>query len=85
MAWVARTEKAMRAVASPVLTDDLETYARIRTGVASDGADWVQTSRGLGTDVPDGNGGMRAVNGTSELHIRNMFDAWAGYMREGAL
>lgn len=72
------------AVASPVLTDDLETYARIRTGLASDGADWVQTSRGLGSDAADGNGGLRAVNGTSELHIRNMFDAWAGYMRDGA-
>ena len=72
------------AVASPVLTDDLETYARIRAGLVSDGTDWIQTSRGLGTDTADGNGGMRATNGTSELHIRNMFGAWADYMRGGA-
>jgi phenylpropionate dioxygenase-like ring-hydroxylating dioxygenase large terminal subunit len=72
------------AVASPVLTDDLETYARLRIGLASDGADWVQTSRGLGTDVTDGEGGLRATNGTSELHIRNMFGAWAAYMRKAS-
>lgn len=70
------------AVASPVLTDDLETYGRLRLGLLNDGPEWVQTSRGLGQDVPDGNGGLRGVNGTSELHIRNMFAAWAAYMRE---
>ena len=65
------------AVASPVLTDDLETYDRLRRGLASEGNDWVPMSRGLGRDTHDGNGGLRAENGLSELHIRNMFDCWS--------
>jgi hypothetical protein len=26
---------------------------------------------------------LQAENGLSELHIRNMFDSWAGYMAGG--
>jgi len=70
------------ASASPVLTDDLETYDRLRGGLHAEGADWVTVSRGQGRDRPDGNGGLRAENGLSELHIRNMFDAWVRYMSE---
>ena len=36
------------AVASPVLTDDLEIYDRIRSGLTTNGNDWVSMSRGLG-------------------------------------
>ncbi|MBK19543.1 MAG: ribosomal subunit interface protein [Rhodospirillaceae bacterium] len=70
------------AVASPVLTDDLETYDRIRRGLMTDGNDWIATSRGLGGDAPDEDGGWCAENGLSELHIRNMFDAWSHYMTD---
>ena len=68
------------AVASPVLTDDLETYARIRRGLTTDGNDWIAMARGLGRDTEEADGGRCAENGLSELHIRNMFDAWSGYM-----
>lgn len=68
------------ATASPVLTDDLETYDRLRGGLESHGNDWVPMSRGLGCDVADGHGGLQAENGLSELHIRNMFAAWAHHM-----
>ena len=71
------------ASASPVLTDDLETYDRLRGGLESSGNDWVTMSRGLGRDVADGHGGLQAENGLSELHIRNMFDSWSSYMAEG--
>jgi hypothetical protein len=30
--------------------------------------------------VPDAHGGRRGQNSTSEVYIRNMFDAWLGYM-----
>lgn len=70
------------AVASPVLTDDLETYSRLRRGLATEGSDWIPVSRGLGRDTPDAHGGRQAENGLSELHIRNMFDAWSGYMSD---
>jgi len=42
------------------------------------------STRGLGRDAPDGKGGLQAENGLSELHIRNMFEAWAKYMAEPA-
>ncbi len=80
-----RFANVTNAVASPVLTDDLETYFRIRCGVESEGSDWIPTSRGLGRDVEDGNGGWRAENGLSELHIRNMFRCWSDYMGGAAI
>ena len=65
---------------SLVLTDDLETYDRIRMGMSSAGAEWLQIGRGFETDRDDGNGGRRGLNSTSEIYIRNMFDAWLGYV-----
>jgi hypothetical protein len=68
---------------SLVLTDDLETYDRIGTGMTSAGAEWLQIGRGLDTDVPDAHDGRRGKNSTSEVYLRNMFDAWLGYMTAG--
>ena len=65
---------------SPVLTDDLETYGRIGQGVASAGAEWIEIGRGYATDRPDGEGGVEGIDSTSEIYIRNMYDAWLGYM-----
>lgn len=77
-----RFANVTNAAASPVLTDDLETYSRLRRGLEMDGSDWVPVSRGLGRDIPDAHGGRQAENGLSELHIRNMFEAWSGYMSD---
>jgi hypothetical protein len=63
-----------------VLTDDLEIYNRIGLGISSEGAEWLQIGRGFQSDVPDERGGRRGKNSTSEVYIRNMFDAWVGYM-----
>lgn len=65
---------------SPVLTDDLETYNRIRMGLSSEGPEWLEIGRGYATDQPDEHGGRRGKNSTSEIHIRNMFEAWQSYM-----
>jgi phenylpropionate dioxygenase-like ring-hydroxylating dioxygenase large terminal subunit len=65
---------------SLVLTDDLEIYNRIGMGVASGGAEWLEIGRGFTSDQPDEHGGRRGRNSTSEVYIRNMFDAWCGYM-----
>ena len=35
------------------------------------------------SDVPDAHGGRRGANSTSEIYIRNMLDAWLGYMTNG--
>ncbi len=68
---------------SLVLTDDLETYDRIGAGLVSAGAEWLQIGRGLDTDLPDAHDGRRGKNSTSEVYLRNMFDAWVGYMTAG--
>jgi phenylpropionate dioxygenase-like ring-hydroxylating dioxygenase large terminal subunit len=65
---------------SLVLTDDLEIYNRIDLGLSSEGAEWLQVGRGYQSDVPEQYGGRRGVNSTSEVYIRNMLDAWLGYM-----
>ncbi|MGB6965915.1 MAG: Rieske 2Fe-2S domain-containing protein [Xanthobacteraceae bacterium] len=65
---------------SLVLTDDLEIYNRIRLGLSSEGAEWIEIGRGLQSDLPDAHGGRRGQNSTSEVYIRNMLQAWLGYM-----
>jgi hypothetical protein len=68
---------------SLVLTDDLEIYNRIGMGLSSEGAEWIEIGRGLQSDVADAHGGRRGKNSTSEVYIRNMFDAWLRYMTNG--
>jgi len=68
---------------SLVLTDDLEIYNRIDMGLTSAGAEWLEIGRGYQSDLPDEHGGRRGKNSTSEVYIRNMFDAWLGYMTNG--
>src|SRR5580704_8657254 len=68
---------------SLVLTDDLEIYNRIRMGLSSEGAEWIEIGRGYRSDLTDDHGGRRGVNSTSEVYIRNMLDAWLGYMSNG--
>jgi len=68
---------------SLVLTDDLEIYNRLDMGMSSEGAEWLQIGRGYQSDVPDAHGGRRGKNSTSEVYIRNMFDAWLAYMTNG--
>lgn len=65
---------------SLVLTDDLEIYNRIDLGLSSEGAEWLQIGRGYQTDQPDAHGGRKGINSTSEVYIRNMLEAWLGYM-----
>ena len=65
---------------SLVLTDDLEIYTRIGFGFESAGAEWLEIGRGYAGDIPDEHGGRRGKNSTSEIYIRNMFDAWLGFM-----
>lgn len=65
---------------SLVLTDDLEIYNRIGIGLHSDGAEWIEVGRGYHSDVRDEFGGLKGKNSTSEVYIRNMFEAWRGYM-----
>ncbi len=67
------------SAASPVISDDLELYERLRTGNGYDGAGWIPYTRGLNEDREAGNGWTRTP-ATSEAFIRNQFRAWAHYM-----
>jgi phenylpropionate dioxygenase-like ring-hydroxylating dioxygenase large terminal subunit len=75
-----RFANVVNGTGSLVLTDDLEVYNRIGLGVSSGGAAWLEIGRGYTSDQPDEHGGRRGANSTSEIYIRNMFDAWRGYM-----
>jgi phenylpropionate dioxygenase-like ring-hydroxylating dioxygenase large terminal subunit len=75
-----RFANIVNGTGSLVLTDDLEIYNRIGLGISSEGAEWLQIGRGYSSDVPDEHGGRRGKNSTSEVYIRNMFDAWVQYM-----
>jgi hypothetical protein len=68
---------------SLVLTDDLEIYNRIDIGLSSEGAEWLQIGRGYQSDIAEQHGGRKGINSTSEVYIRNMLDAWQGYMSGG--
>jgi phenylpropionate dioxygenase-like ring-hydroxylating dioxygenase large terminal subunit len=68
---------------SLVLTDDLEIYNRLDMGMSSEGAEWLQIGRGYHSDVPDSDGLRRGKNSTSEIYIRNMFEAWLDLMVNG--
>jgi phenylpropionate dioxygenase-like ring-hydroxylating dioxygenase large terminal subunit len=65
---------------SLVLTDDLEIYTRIGIGLGSAGPEWLAIGRGFDSDRADEHGGRRGKNSTSEIYIRNMFDAWLALM-----
>ena len=79
-----RFANVVNGTGSLVLTDDLEIYNRIGLGISSESAEWLQIGRGFQSDVPDEHGGRRGKNSTSEVYIRNMFEAWIGYMDEAA-
>jgi phenylpropionate dioxygenase-like ring-hydroxylating dioxygenase large terminal subunit len=69
---------------SLVLTDDLEIYTRVSLGLSSAGGEWLEIGRGYAGDLPDDHGGRRGKNSTSEIYIRNMFDAWLAFMAHDA-
>src|SRR5262249_41672654 len=68
---------------SLVLTDDLEIYNRVGLGLSSAGAPWLEIGRGYAGDLPDEHSGRRGKNSTSEVYIRNMFEAWFDLMTRG--
>lgn len=67
---------------SPVLTDDLEVYERMQTGLHTTGNQWVDYARGIGRDIDTGDGTQRGGTGTSEIANRNQFSAWLNYMSD---
>lgn len=72
------------SAASFVQTDDLESFQRAQKGLRSQHTDWVDISRGLGTEEPDSEiNGMRGL-ATHEMAVRAQYKAWLGYMQGAA-
>ena len=77
--------RLINSPASMVGPDDWDAYTRMQTGLHSQSADWVDMHRYMGqdTDVPDYDG-MKKAPGTSDLSVRNQYQAWLDYMcKEG--
>jgi phenylpropionate dioxygenase-like ring-hydroxylating dioxygenase large terminal subunit len=65
--------------ASLIASDDLEIFERCQRGLEGAAQDWIDVRRGVLADRREGDGSVRSP-GTSELAIRNQFEAWRGYM-----
>lgn len=67
------------SAASPVISDDLEIYERVKLGNAQGFREWIPMSRGMDEDR-ERTAGYTRTPSTSEAYIRNQFAAWAAYM-----
>jgi phenylpropionate dioxygenase-like ring-hydroxylating dioxygenase large terminal subunit len=65
--------------ASLVASDDLEIFERCQRGLEGAGADWIDVRRGALADTRQSDGSILGP-GTSELAIRNQFEAWKSFM-----
>jgi phenylpropionate dioxygenase-like ring-hydroxylating dioxygenase large terminal subunit len=72
------------SAASFVQTDDLESFARVQSGLRSCASDWVDISRGLGEEEPDLERNATRELATHEMVVRAQYQAWLGYMRGAA-
>lgn len=69
--------------ASMILSDDIEIFERVQSGLANPEPEWLDQSRGLATDRAREDG-SRVSAGVSELPHRAQMGAWLRYMTEAA-
>jgi phenylpropionate dioxygenase-like ring-hydroxylating dioxygenase large terminal subunit len=69
--------------ASMILSDDIEIFERVQSGLANAAPEWLDQSRGLATDRADNDGRVYSP-GVSELPHRAQFGAWLRYMTGAA-
>jgi benzoate/toluate 1,2-dioxygenase subunit alpha len=72
------------SASSFVQTDDLESFVRAQKGLRSNLSDWVDISRGLGTEEPDRERNATRGLATHEMVVRAQYRAWLDYMGEAA-
>ncbi|HEX6690471.1 MAG TPA: SRPBCC family protein, partial [Burkholderiales bacterium] len=65
--------------ASLVASDDLEVFERCQRGLEDAALDWIDVRRGALGDRRQADGSTLG-SGTSELAVRNQFEAWLQYM-----
>jgi len=69
--------------ASMILSDDIEIFERVQTGLSNPAPEWLDQSRGLATDRRGTDGRVQSA-GVSELPHRAQYGAWLRYMTEAA-
>ncbi|MFO0987192.1 MAG: aromatic ring-hydroxylating dioxygenase subunit alpha [Alphaproteobacteria bacterium] len=69
--------------ASMILSDDVEIFERVQSGLANPEPEWLDQSRGLGADRTEA-GGRTVSAGLSELPHRAQYAAWLRYMTAAA-
>jgi phenylpropionate dioxygenase-like ring-hydroxylating dioxygenase large terminal subunit len=73
----------LNSPASMILADDIEIFERCQSGLANATPEWLDQSRGLGTDRARAGGGFESA-GVSELPHRMQYGAWLRYMTDAA-
>ncbi|NKB36146.1 MAG: Rieske 2Fe-2S domain-containing protein [Gammaproteobacteria bacterium] len=79
-----RTLRYSRLINSPgsmVGPDDLDCYYRIQESASNGSIDWIDLHRYFGQDQSEAS--SLTAMGTSDLGIRNQYQAWLDYMRQG--
>lgn len=72
--------RLINSPASMVGPDDWDVYERLQEGLQSNAAQWVDTHRYLGQDEAIEGTALTKAPGTSDLCIRNQYQAWLEYM-----
>lgn len=62
-----------------VAADDFESYYRVHAGLKGPESNWVLLNREANRDIKVGTG-VKGPTGNSEVCMRNMYQAWRGYM-----
>lgn len=62
-----------------VAADDFEAYYRVHEGLKGSESEWLILSREANRDVPVGSS-LKGHTGNSEVCMRNMYQAWRGYI-----
>jgi benzoate/toluate 1,2-dioxygenase alpha subunit len=72
------------SAASFVQSDDAEAFTRAQSGLQSQLTEWVDISRGMGTEDHDNDFNAPRAKATDEMVVRAQYRAWLDYMREAA-
>ncbi len=72
--------RLINSPASMVGPDDWDVYARLQESLQSNAAEWVDMHRYLGRDELVEGSDLKRAPGTSDLTMRNQYQAWLKYM-----
>ena len=73
---------ALNSPASQITSDDIAVFNGIQKALRDSDTEWIDLSRGLGTDHRRNTGESVGDIGTSELPLRAQYTAWRAFMAE---